>query len=72
MKVTEDFQKGIQQLVDLTKNDEANPSKLIVTLSNIQKMPELSLVMSKYFLSLSKLCLTHYHGYSKVAKKSEK
>lgn len=72
MKVTEELQKGIQQLVDLTKTDEANPSNLIVSFPNIQKMPELSLVMSKYFVCLSKLCLTHYHGYSKVAKKPEK
>lgn len=70
--MTEEFEKGIQQLVDLTKIDEANPSNLVVTLSYIQKMPELTLVMSKFFLALSKLCLTHYHGYSKAAKRQEK
>jgi hypothetical protein len=35
-------------------------------------MPDLALVMAKYFASLSKLCLTHYHSYSKTAKKPEK
>lgn len=35
-------------------------------------MPDLSLVMSKYFVALSKLCLTHYHSYSKVTKRPEK
>lgn len=35
-------------------------------------MPELSLILSKYFLSLSKLCLTHYHSYAKSSKKPDK
>jgi hypothetical protein len=37
MKAVEDLQKGIQQLVDLTKQDESNPNnlQLIVTISLI-------------------------------------
>ena len=37
MKETEDFQKGVQHLVDLTKTDELNPNNLIVTLSLFRK-----------------------------------
>ncbi len=74
MKPTEDLQKGIQQLVDLTRQDQLNSNniQLMVTLTTIKKMPELALVMAKYFVSMSKLCLTHYHSYSKASKKSER